>query len=337
MLPAPAHPEEILLIRLKSIGDIVFTLPAVRAVRDNFPGARLHFMVSQEHAPLVAGFPGVDVIVPLDRRRVRGGEWAAAQAGFELLRRLRATGFARVIDFQGYGETEWLTWWSGAPEGWGHKYNRLRGWLYTRSLAHDRTLHPVARNLALLRMGGLSTAGARNEFVLTAGARAEARAFFTAQGLAEGRATLFIQPFTSAAHKNWPLEHFLALARHWRGRGVQVIFGGGPKERAALEPAVAAGFPVAAGNPLLVSAGLMELSTVVAGSDTGLLHLAVALGRRVVMLMHARLPGGTHPYQHPDWAVPPATGSQMADLKYGEVRAAVERAMAETGGAKKNG
>ena len=46
----------ILLIRLKSIGDILFTLPAVHAVRENFPRSKITFMVSKEHALLLQGF-----------------------------------------------------------------------------------------------------------------------------------------------------------------------------------------------------------------------------------------------------------------------------------------
>src|SRR5450432_889861 len=59
--------ENILLIRLKSIGDILFTLPAVYVVRENFADAKLHFVVSQEHAPLLRGFPDIEGIIPFDR------------------------------------------------------------------------------------------------------------------------------------------------------------------------------------------------------------------------------------------------------------------------------
>jgi len=108
-----------------------------------------------------------------------------------------------------------------------------------------------------------------------------------------------------------------------------VVFGGGPAERAVLEPVRAAGFIVAAGVPLLVSAGLMKLSSVVVGADTGLLHLAVALGRRVVMLLHSNAPGGSHPFQHPDWTVTPAAGNNVADIETSRVERALELALAE--------
>jgi ADP-heptose:LPS heptosyltransferase len=233
---------------------------------------------------------------------------------FQLLRRLRAQNFSLAVDFQGYGETEFFAWWSGAPERWGNVYDAARGWTYTQTSLRDIKTHPAEWNLALLQKSGLKIGGVRNEFVLPADALAEARNFFAANKLSEEKPTLFIQPFTSNPQKNWPLENFLKLAWHSHSRGTQIIFGGGPDDRAALEPARAAGFVVAAGTPLLVSAGLMKLSSVVAGADTGLLHLAVALGKRVVMLMYSNAPGSSHPFQHADWTVTPAAGKAVAEI-----------------------
>src|SRR5262249_44640997 len=136
-------------------------------------------------------------------------------------------------------------------------------------------------HLLFLERCGMVIGPVRNEFILPTRARAEAEEFFRREKLDPTRQTLFIQPFTSGAHKNWPLEKFRELGLVWKNRGLQVVFGGGPGEREALEPIRQAGFPVSAGAPLLTSAGLMQLSSVVIGGDTGLLHLAVALGKRV--------------------------------------------------------
>lgn len=307
--------ENILLIRLKSIGDILFTLPAVHAVRDNFPNANIHYLVSQEHAGLVRGFADVDKIMPLDRSVYRSGNLGgAAVATFNLLRDLRRNRYSRVIDFHGYSETELLAWWTGAPERWGNIYNQFRGWLHTQTSRRMAGIHPVQANLDLLWRCGLNPAQIRNEYRLPDDALAEAKGFFAGQNLDTGKPTLFIQPFTSDPAKNWPLESFLAIASHFRSSGVQVIFGGGPGERARLAPAAAAGFVIAAGTPLLVSAGLTKLSTVVVGADTGLLHLSVAMGKRVVMLMTSNTPGSPHPFQHPDWAVTPSAGKPVSTI-----------------------
>lgn len=323
----------ILLIRFKSIGDVVLTLPAVNAVRDNFPGAKITFLTSKENVALLRGFGAVNEVMPLDRPALRSGNpLRIARQFFSLLYRLRAGKFSLVVDFQGYGETAWLSWWTGAARRWGSVYSLGRRWAYTRSLPRNPDLHAAVEHLELLRHCGLSPGKIRNEFRLPPDALAAAREFLAAQKLEPARPILFIQPLTSAPHKTWPLEHYLAVARSWQARGVQVILGGGPGDRAALEPARAEGFVVSAGVPLLVTAGLMQWAALVLGGDTGALHLAVAQGRRVLMLMHEVVPGSPIPFQHPDWVLAAPTPSAIDQIPVTRVMAAMERAFSESAG-----
>jgi len=156
--------ENILLIRLKSVGDILFTLPAVRIVRENFPQAKLHFLVSKEFAPLLRGFSDVDEIIPFDRAVFRSGNLLAACSGlFRMIQDLRRKNFSRVVDFQGYGETAWLSWLSGAPERWSSVYRPARAWACTRGEWRDNTIHPAEWNLALLQKCGLRVGEIHNE------------------------------------------------------------------------------------------------------------------------------------------------------------------------------
>src|SRR5437773_6328168 len=229
--------EKILLIRLKSFGDILFTLPAVHRVRDNFPRARLSFMTSKEHAQILDGFAEVDETIALDRalfqqRRVKA-IWAHT---LEVMRRLRRGRFSLVVDFQGYGETALLTWLTGAPERWGSVYRDRRVWAYTKGPTRDDGIHPADWNLSLLGQCGLKSSPVRNVFHLPSENVNSALCCFTEQQLDPARPTLYLQPYTSPPHKNCPLENYLALAAHWRSRGLQIILGGGPGDRLALEP-----------------------------------------------------------------------------------------------------
>jgi ADP-heptose:LPS heptosyltransferase len=190
----------------------------------------------------------------------------------------------------------------------------------------DKRIHFVDRNLSLLEQCGLRPCEIRNEFVLPENALAEARRFFLASGLDPAKPTLFIQPFTSSPQKNWPLDCFLAVARHCQARGLQVLFGGSPVESAALATVRQAGFPVSAGVPLLVTGGLAKLSTLTLGGDTGILHLAIAMGRRVVMIMQSCAPGRPHPFRHADWAIMPPNDRVIANVQTGTVIEACERA-----------
>lgn len=326
----PAEPGRVLLIRLKSIGDIVFTLPALAQVRTAYPGASVAFLVSAELAPLLAGFREVDKVIPLERSRFRHGSLKTRiSEALSLVRHLRQGRFSLAIDFQGYGETALMSWLSGAPERWGSLYGRGRKWAYTRAVQRDPKLHPAEAHLALLRACGVSTSPIRNEFVLPASAAEEARRFLTGQGFSFERPILVVQPFTSSPEKEWPLERFLAIAQHWREREWQVLFSGGPGDHGRLDPVRQQGFVVSAGVPLLVAAGLMNSADLVLGGDTGLLHLAVAMGKRVVMLMGNAGPGSCHPFGHPEWTHVPSPGMPIASLKAEAINEACAAAMAE--------
>lgn len=234
----------------------------------------------------------MDEVIALDRAALRGGNpFRVVPEFFSLLHRLRVGKFSLVVDFQGYGETAWLTRLTGARERWGTVYGRGREWAYTRGLKRNEDLHPADWNLLLLRECGLKIIEIKNQFCLSDDALAAAKKIFAEHKLDFTKPTLFLQPFTSSPHKNWPLENYLAVARHWRARGVQIVFGGGPGNLALLESARAENFPVIAGVPLLVTGGLMQLSTLVLGGDTGMLHLAIAQGKRALMLVHNLSPG----------------------------------------------
>jgi ADP-heptose:LPS heptosyltransferase len=315
--------EKILLIRLKAIGDVILTLPAVHAVRKNFPSAQITFLTSKENLPLLRGFRDVDEAIALDRAALRGGHPLKMSGElFGLLEKMRAGKFSLAVDFQGFGETAWLARLTGAARRWGSVHGRGRAWAYTRWFPRNDEIHPADWNLSLLRQCGLKLGEIQNEFSLPPDALAAAKQFLATQNISATEKFLFIQPFTSSPHKNWPLENYLAVARHWRDGGGQVIFGGGPADAVALEPARVENFCVAAGQPLLVSGALAKLSALMLAGDTGLAHLAVAAGQRVVMLMGHDKPGRPCPWRHPDWAILPPVDQNIATIPVAQVSAA---------------
>jgi ADP-heptose:LPS heptosyltransferase len=316
--------NNILLIRLKSIGDVVLTLPAVHLVRENFPTAKITYLTSRENFDLIRGFREINETIVLDREKLRSGNPLKVALEFlGLLWRLRAGKFSLALDFQGYGETAWLTRLTGAPRRGSSFHHPRRQWAYTVTRAGDKALHSAEAHLDLLRRASLSIGEIRNEFDLPADALAAARELYLQNSLDPEKPTLFIQPLTSGAHKNWPIENYLAVARYWRERGVQIIFGGGPADRTVLQSAAAEQFCVAAGVPLLVTGGLAQLSTLVLGGDTGVLHLAVAQGKRVLMLMHQAAPGSPIPFQHPEWVIEAPEPEAIAKIPVDQVNQAV--------------
>jgi ADP-heptose:LPS heptosyltransferase len=113
---------------------------------------------------------------------------------------------------------------------------------------------------------------------------------------------------------------------------VAVIFGGGPADRERLEPARRENFAIAAGQPLLATGGLMQLATLTVGGDTGALHLAVAQGKRVLMLLHKLHPGSPIPFQQPGWILAPSGAGEIAGISVAAVVAACAPNFSEPAG-----
>jgi ADP-heptose:LPS heptosyltransferase len=115
---------KILLVRLRQIGDVVFTTPAIAALKDRFPSATLTYLVEPSAAPVVSGNSLLsEVIVAPRRSGIRGliGDIA-------LGRRLSRAGFEVAIDFHGGPRASLLTWLSGARHRIGYDIpGRARG------------------------------------------------------------------------------------------------------------------------------------------------------------------------------------------------------------------
>jgi ADP-heptose:LPS heptosyltransferase len=124
---------KILLVRLRQIGDVAFTTPAIRALRMRFPDAHLTYIVEPPAAPLVVLNPHLDDVIVAPR--------AGLAAEIALIRRLRAARFDLAIDFHGGPRASLLTRLSGAPMRLGYEVLG-RSWMYTRRVVRPRALRP---------------------------------------------------------------------------------------------------------------------------------------------------------------------------------------------------
>ena len=102
---------KILLIRLRLIGDVVFTTPLLGALERRFPESRLTYLVERDAAPVVSGNPHLDKVIVVPRTR----GLARVRDDLRLVQRLRAERYDVVIDLHGGPRSSWLTWATGAP------------------------------------------------------------------------------------------------------------------------------------------------------------------------------------------------------------------------------
>jgi lipopolysaccharide heptosyltransferase I len=329
----------ILIVRLGSLGDIVHTLPAARALRAAFPDAQLDWIVERRWAPLLQGNPDLNRVIAFDRGSI-GGWLSAARA-------LRAASPSVAIDFQGLYKSAALARISGAPRrfGFGARSARESGaaMAYTHAV-EPAGAHVIEHNLWLARAAGAKpVALADAEFPLAIPRAAEER--MEMQLAASGVTQFFVLNVGGGwGSKCWPAERFghlhrLLLERHvskgWRG-----VVNFGPGERKLAEAVrLVAGEP----EPLLLSPDLPQLLALlkrarfVVGADTGPLHLAVALGTPVVGLFGPTDPARNGPCRAADIVVRNAAADEttykrgrspapsMLSISVEQVVAAVER------------
>lgn len=127
----------ILLIRLRLIGDVVFTTPVIGALRRRYPDARLLYLVEESAAPVVAANPDLSsVIVVTHSRGLQRLKDDAALAW-----RLRRERVDIAIDMHGGPRSAWLTWATHAPVRVGYDVPG-RAWMYTDTVHRPRTYQP---------------------------------------------------------------------------------------------------------------------------------------------------------------------------------------------------
>jgi heptosyltransferase-2 len=284
-LPAPAGGfREIAVLRLSSLGDVVLTLPVVRALRRAFPAARIHYWIKQELADLVRFDPGVDHVRALEPDARRIEDLVSMSAELE--------DCDLIVDLHGNLRTRILTLQQKAPvlRAPSHRVRRAR-WVHARWSAPPRVPHALERYAAALGPIGVVPEGAPR---VEAGPEAEAWAEAWLAAWAPPAPPVALCPGARHATKRWPEERWVALDRSLEAAGRTRLVFSLEAERRAL-PALAARVAESRGarwctEPLSCMAALLSRCAAAVSQDSGLMHLAAARGLRVVALFGSTSP-----------------------------------------------
>jgi lipopolysaccharide heptosyltransferase II len=306
----------ILLVRLRQIGDVVFTTPAVRALRERFPDAHISYVVEPAASPIVALNPNVDELIVAPRLPGLRGFAADVALG----RRLRQEAYDLAIDFHGGPRASLLTWLSGARERIGYTIPG-RSWMYTRRVRRTRELRPrhsVENQWDLLESLGVSPPDAARfpvEMPVDPAAAAEVGARLQRCGVVDSAPLLVIHVSAGNPFRRWPLEAFARVAADLvlADPARRVVFTCGPSERAALDRVITAARASAAGAAeRIVDCGdfslpelraLVDRGSLYIGGDSGPMHVAATSAVPMVSLYGPTLPARSEPWRgHPQRA-----------------------------------
>ena len=298
--------ERILIIKPRSLGDIIHTLPLAHALKRCQPQCFIGWVVEQAFSSLLKADPSIDAIYPIhipstsDPDTGKSAYLAALRATVTTLRQLRRSfrdyPYGRVLDLQASFRSGLLALMN--PGG------RRTGFADARELntlfQHERIPVPAeithALDKNLLFAAHLGCDVRPEDFFLSTSAEAEKEvdAFLLAAGFHSGGRLVYVLPAARWQSKHWLTERWGELVDRLATRGLQCVFGGSAADLPLLRQIGAAMHHkplVAAGQlSLLAGAALLKRSALYVGVDTGPMHMAALAGRPVVALF-----GPTHP------------------------------------------
>lgn len=268
----------ILLVRLSSMGDVILTTPAIRAVREAFPNATLVYLTNDLYVPLVRRNPFLDAVISVNRSQTN----RSLRAVIRLWKTLERERFDISVDFQRKMKTAWLTWGGRIPR-------RIGGTrLDTDVVPLDPRGYAADRALAALEPLGIGRRKGRLEVFLSEEEKEEAARRLRAVGIEPARPTLGVFPGAGWRPRAWMPERFAEVARRFLvERNGQVLVVGASQERDTIEKMtsrLSERIGVLFDLPLGVLAAVISRCDLFLSNDTGPMHLAVAVGTPTVAL-----------------------------------------------------
>lgn len=289
----PVSSSPLCLLRLSALGDVTHVVPLVRTLQRAMPGTPLHWVIDKAGHKLLDGLPGVSFHV-YDKKSGLGGMRA-------LRGELPSGGFQALLQMQVAARANLLSAFIPARRRIGYDKSR------------SKDLHGLFINERIPDRPGIHVLDAIGSFCEPLGfcqdsvswdlaTPAEAHDWARAQWDDDGRPVLMISPCSSHQRRNWYAERYAALADHAASQGWRVVLCGG---RSELERSTTDAILAAMRQPALDLVGkdtlkqlpaLLTRAKLVVTPDSGPMHIANAVGCKVLGLHAASNPERSGPY-----------------------------------------
>jgi heptosyltransferase I len=293
-------PDTLCLLRLSALGDVTHVLPLVHRLHAAWPTTRLAWIIGKVEQRLLDGLPGVDFIV-YDK--------ASGIAGMRAVRRAFAGHRCDVLlQLQVAARANLLSALVPARRRIGYDPARsrdLHGLFVSERIAATHGQHVLDAIDSFGDVLGLP----RQPIAWDLPVPTEAHAWAGEQWPDDGQPTLLVSPCSSHRLRNWPADRHAALADHAASRGWRIVLCGG---RSALEREVGDAILAAMNAPALDLIGkdtlkqlpaLLARADLLVSPDSGPMHIANAMGTKVLGLHAASNPARSGPYSDRRWCV----------------------------------
>jgi lipopolysaccharide heptosyltransferase II len=292
---------KILIIRLSSLGDIIMTTPAIRAVRNRYPDAQIDFVVYDRFAAALAHHPEVHRLFLLPKKKLKEhlGEKHFGQFWNTLLdfiSDVRSTDYDYIIDLHNVTESALTAIVAKGEVKAGHKKQLLSLFFKVRSNFDvgfaTATTHSAETNLlALVDAGCLNNVDLPGkpilEFFVPAATVLEVDEYLAQQGL-QGKLIMGLNPCASYDYRRWSAERFAAVADFLvETYGCTILLFGSPSEQPTVRQVMAAMKSPSVDTSHLTAFQAFELIRrlqLFVTNDSAPMHIAAAMGTPLVAL-----------------------------------------------------
>lgn len=304
---------KILIVKLSSLGDVVHAMPAVQDLQAALPGAQIDWVVESAFAPLVRQCAGVTKVIECNLRSWRHAPFSAeTRSAWQSFRtELDLSAYDRVIDLQGLSKSALVAYMARlAPGGLRVAMAaRTDGSSYeppTRWVAHqvvDLPLHigALERSRLLCAKAMAYPLPSSLSFGLMPRSAPQLSLAQTAGQASDALPVVALLIGSSRADKQWPIGHWQSLGKRIRADGYALAIAHGNDAEERQAQAIAQGIDQALVWPRLGLDAMVDALAACAsaiGVDSGLSHIAAALGLPHVQVYNFDTAWRTGPHGH---------------------------------------
>ncbi len=275
------HPKRILVIKFSSIGDIVLTTSPLKSLKNIFPSVKIDFLTLNEYASILEGNKYIDRIIPFERNTglrqlIRTGRW------------INNSTYDLVIDFHDSLRSKIIRFWIRKipirflikPRWKRFLLFRFRKNIFTTDFSQLKLLHQPIMEWMNSEKYPLP------ELFVSKIEKKQAKTFLKEYGVKKPYITII--PGAAWSQKRWLIENYCELLSDLKNREkIDIVILGGItdiicEKIANCDPTF---INLHGKTSLRLSMAIIAKSKYIIGADTGLVHAAEALGKRVVAIL----------------------------------------------------
>jgi len=296
--------KRILIVNVNWVGDVLFSTPFIRAVREAYPDAYIACLLHPRCSQMLETNKRLNEIIIYDEE----GAHKSLIGKIRLVAQLRREGFDTAFLLHRSFTKALLTYFAGIKKRIGYPTKKRGGILTTAVEEPDEECHKVEYFLNIARATGIRPGDVSYEFFVEDADRKHVREFLAKEGIADKDRVVVLCPGGNWDPKRWPREHFAELGDLLAEKdGARIVISGAKKDvRLAEEIKAMMKRPpvVAAGRTSLRQLGaLLERANLVVANDSGPMHMAVAMKAKTIALFGPTSPRLTGPYGKGDYYV----------------------------------